>query len=165
MARWGGGRFGRDLRRALAKMSWTKSVPAFSNCSLDANCGNGDPADGDPWGQINGFLLWETETIEDRPDRWAMTVFLTADCFDDACTVDLTPRHCRAFKPKAGEVFTWTNTDPAGGRAVQSGQVKADRWGLVTLRGLKVRKGAVDAKRRVAKCQNLIRITRGRRGR
>jgi len=140
VARWGG-HVSREITNGLRKMSWTKSVPAFTNCSLDANPGNGDPADGDPWGQINGYLFWEFETIVDEKDRWEMTVYLTADCPDKACTVDLTPRHCRKFKTKAGQKFTWANTSVAEKKTLGSGTVQADKWGLVTLKDLAVTKG------------------------
>jgi hypothetical protein len=33
-----------------------QSLPAFTNCSLDQDPGNGDPSDGDPEGQINAYL-------------------------------------------------------------------------------------------------------------
>ena len=52
---------------------------------------------------------------------------------EDACTVDVTPRHCRKFKPKAGRKFKWTNTPLSGQAKADSGTVIADRWGLVTL--------------------------------
>jgi hypothetical protein len=115
-------------------------VPAFSNCSLDNNPGNGDPADGDYYGQINGYLAWENDVV-DEPDRWEMTVLLSANCPWDHCTVDLTPRHCRRFRPKPGQQFAWTNTSLADGRQLQSGTVTADQWGLVTIGDLIVSKG------------------------
>ncbi len=141
VAHWGGGVISREIVVGLRSMSWTRSVPAFSNCSLDSRPGNGDPADGDPWGQINGFLFWEFKTIQDEKDNWAMTVYLTGDCPDQACTVDVTPRHLKKFKPKAGEKFTWTNTSVAEKRKVRSGNVTADKWGLVTLPKVQVTKG------------------------
>jgi len=141
VAHWGGGVISRTITSGLRKMAWTRSIPAFSNCSLDANPGNGDPADGDPWGQINGYLFWEFDTIVDQPDRWEITVYLTADCFEDQCTVDVTPRHLKAFKLKPGQTCRWSNTPAGAERPAASGQVAADRWGLVTLRGLVVTKG------------------------
>ena len=33
-----------------------QSLPAFTNCSLDQRPGSGDPADGDPTGQLNAYL-------------------------------------------------------------------------------------------------------------
>ena len=141
VAHWGGGVISREVVSGLRNMSWTKSVPAFSNCSLDSHPGNGDPADGDPWGQINGFLFWEFESIADEKDQWAMTVYLTADCFDDACTVDLTPRHLKKFRPAPGEKFKWTSTNLKTNKVMESGDLAADQWGLVTLKQITVTKG------------------------
>ena len=140
VAHWGGGALSRQVTAALAAMSWTKSVPAFSHCSLDGNPGNGDPADGDPWGQINGYLFWEPADVVDEAERWEMTIFVAKDCGDDACTVDVTPRHCRAFRPKPDDRFKWTNTSLADGKAIQTGELTADKWGLVTPQKLIVTK-------------------------
>ena len=131
----------RELGEALERMRWDTTLPAFSHCSLDDNPGNGDPADGDYYGCINGWLLWSDQDQADERGRWQMTVWLIASCPEGACTVDLTPRHCRNFTPRKGEAFKWTNTALADGKVVQSGTVKADEWGLVTLRGLQVTKG------------------------
>ena len=131
----------RELSLAFGKMRWDVSIPAFSNCSLDNNPGNGDAADGDYYGCINGWLLWDDKDQVDRPDRWEMTVWVISSCPDDACTVDITPRHCKAFKPKKGEKFKWTNTSLKEKQRVRAGQVTADRWGLVTIKAVKVGKG------------------------
>ena len=77
----------------------------------------------------------------DEPDRWEMTVFLLDAAPEDTCTVDLTPRHCRKFKPAPGRKFTWTNTFLSGGRQPARGTVQADKHGLVTLRQITVTKG------------------------
>jgi hypothetical protein len=124
----------------LATVSTRTSLPAFSNCSLDNNPGSGDPADGDPYGQINGWLLWQTDDVTDDPDCWEMTVYLAGDCPANQCTVDITPRHLKQFKPEPGERYRWQNSSPATGDLVESGAVEVDRWGLVTLEGLTVSK-------------------------
>jgi len=115
------------------------TLAAFSNCSLDSNPGIGMD-DGDPKGQINGYLRFDPATAVDEPDRWEMTVWLAGPdkqgrygAPTDACTVDITPRRCRTFKPQPGDRFAWTNTDLAAGRHVQSGAATADQWKLVTL--------------------------------
>jgi len=131
VAFWGRART--EAAAQLADVTTATSLPAFSNCSLDNNPGNGDPADGDPYGQVNGWLLWRTDDVSDEPERWAMTMYLAADCPADSCTVDITPRHLKRFKPKAGDTFRWTNTSLAAGNPTDSGDVVADRWGLVTL--------------------------------
>jgi len=121
------------------QMTWDGPVPAFSHCSLDNNPGSGDPASGDYYGQINGWLLWEDEGYVDEPGRFELTVFLDESCPRERCTVDLTPRHCGKFKPRTGQKYNWTNTTPDGRRA-GSGTVTADQWGLVTIEKLTVTK-------------------------
>jgi hypothetical protein len=118
-------------------MSWDGTIPAFSNCSLDNNPGNGDPADGDYYGQINGWLIWDDQQWVDNPDCWEMTVYLHPSCPRDRCTVDLTPRHCRLFRPRPSQRFSWTNTI-VDGRRSGNGEVTADRWGLVTIENLTI---------------------------
>jgi hypothetical protein len=140
VASWGGPDISSAVRGQLANLRWDKSVPAFSRCSLDNSPGNGDPDDGEPFGVINGYLLWLYDDIVDEPDRWEMTVYLVAQCPDERCTVDLTPRHCRQFKPKAGEQFTWTNSPLGKDAEAKAGEISADKWGLLTLQNLEVTK-------------------------
>jgi hypothetical protein len=128
-----------EVARMFGVINWAASIPAFSNCSLDNNPGNGDPADGDSCGQMNGYLIWDnTRDHVDEKDAWQMIVWVVGTSPEDRCTVDVTPRRRRQFKPRRGERFKWTNTDLASGRIVQSGTVTADKWGLVTVRGVMV---------------------------
>jgi hypothetical protein len=55
--------------------------------------------------------------------------------------VDVTPRHCRAFKPKPGQKLKWTNISVRDGKEVQSGDAAADPSGLATLPKVVVGKG------------------------
>ncbi len=130
-----------ELSKLIRSMQWDKSIPAFSNCSLDNNPGCGDAAHGDYYGQINGYIFWEYETIVDEKDRWEITAFLTDASPEESCTVDITPRHCKKFKPAPGRKFKWTNTRLADGKRVATGGVEADKWGLVTIRQLAVTRG------------------------
>ena len=130
-----------EVAKKFATMAWDGSIPAFSHCSLDDNPGSGDPADGDFCGQINGYLIWEDGDRVDAEDRWEMTIRVVNTCPEETCTVDITPRHCRQFKPRRGQKFTWTNTSLADNKVVGSGSETADRWGLVTLKGVKIGKG------------------------
>jgi len=132
-----------ELAALINSRRWVKTVPAFSRCSLDDNPGNGDPTDGDTCGQINGFLLWDDADSVDRPGRWEMTIRLANSCPEPDCTVNVTPRHCRKFKPKPGQAFTWTASASGGGEPRQQGRINADRWGLVTPEGVKVDKAGV----------------------
>jgi pimeloyl-ACP methyl ester carboxylesterase len=110
-----------------------QSLPAFTNCSLDNNPGTGDPGNGDAAGQINGYLYWETDTIIDRPERWEITAGLIEGAPRDSATVDITPRRRQQFRARPGDHLTWTNTSLHSNKAIQSGQVVADQWGLITL--------------------------------
>lgn len=134
-----------------------QSLPAFTNCSLDDDPGTGtrlenpkqltvddvtqtDHYDGDSVGQMNLYLYWETESIVDTPDRWEVTVALVPKAPKEDCTVDVTPRRLQRLRPSPGEKFNWSNM--LEGKKIQAGQTTADRWGLITLRGLMVtRKG------------------------
>jgi len=130
-----------EFRAGRLKILRDQSKPAFGHCSIDDNPGCGDIRSGDPKGLLNGYLLWETESIVDEPDRWEMTVYLHKTAPLGSCTVDLTPRHCRKFRPAAGASLTWTNKPASGSKAIQSGAAKADARGLVTIRSVKVTKG------------------------
>jgi hypothetical protein len=126
-----------------------QSLPAFTNCSLDDDTGTGtklktpreitvgnetrkDFYDGDSVGQINLYLYWDTETIVDTPARWEMTISLTEKAPEGKCTVDITPRRLQQFKSPPMQKFRWS--DSSGEGEVQSGEVTADKWGLLTLK-------------------------------
>ncbi len=154
-ARWGSCWAGAPPAAAMAgAIKLHQSLPAFGHCSLDDNPGDGafDPgaagSDGDPTGNINGYLFWDTATIVDEPDRWEMTVYLyDGDRYGrgkvpaDSCTADLTPRRCQRFKARPGEKFKWTNTSLADNKQVRTGTAAADQWGLVTLEKIVITKG------------------------
>ncbi len=119
-----------------------QSLPAFTACSLDDNPGNGDPADGDPQGQANLYLAWDTTDIIDRPDRWEMTVYLIDKALKPECTVNITPRRLQRFKPKPGTRLFWSNISLENNEAVQAKRsTVVDELGLITLEGVRVQKG------------------------
>jgi hypothetical protein len=143
-----------------------RSLPAFTGCSLDDDFGTAtrrkeavpvkmpwgqimkDVYDGDHRGHLNGYLRWKTDDIVDEPAKWAMTVCLTkpdrhgrGGAPKPECTVNVTPRRLRAFRVEAGRTFKWTNTSVADKAVVQSGTAAADRWGLVTMKKVKVTQG------------------------
>lgn len=133
-ASWGGEHFRREVREVY-NSPLDKTLPAFSNCSLDNNPGNGDVDDGDPWGCMNGWIAWDYADVVDEKDRWAATVFVASDCPDAVCTVDITPRHCSTFKAIAGQKFKWVNLNlKENNKEIESGEIIADPWGLVTLK-------------------------------
>jgi len=118
-----------------------QSQPAFTGCSLDGKPGRGDPQDGDPAGQCNLYLFWDTPNVVDRADAWEMTVGLVDKAPADSCTVDITPRRVQRFKPEPGTEVRWTNTSLRDKQAVQSGRAVVDQLGLITVPKVCVDKG------------------------
>jgi len=138
---WGQG--GHDERSIMPKngqerlmpidISVDSSLPAFTQCSLDDNPGNGDPDDGDPSGQVNQWLYWETKDILDNENRWEMTVGLMENAPKERCLVDITPRRVQNFKIRPGETILWKNQTLSKG-LIHKGELMADEFGLVTLK-------------------------------
>ncbi len=133
------------LKQGLIEFRRDQSVPAFGNCSLDDNLGNGELGTGIAFGQANGYLLWESKTIVDEPGLYEITILLFAGDSHgrgraplDECTVDLTPRKCQKFKPPKGSSCHWANTAVSDGKIIQSGTIRVDQFGLATLRALRV---------------------------
>jgi hypothetical protein len=137
-----------------------QSLPAFTNCSLDDDPGaavklgkpievakgkekHKDPYDGDHAGQVNLYLYWETDDIVDTAEKWEITVGLTENAPKDRCTVDITPRRLQNFDPRPKTPYKWSNSaDGNPGAPGQEGKTVADKWGLVTIRGIKIGKKA-----------------------
>jgi pimeloyl-ACP methyl ester carboxylesterase len=128
-----------------------RTLPAFTKCSLDDDPGGGDPKDGDPEGQSNLHLTWETGegTVTDQPEAWGMILRLGRKAPRDECTVDVTPRRCRAFRPRPGTRMRWSAT--VDGKEIQKGEAAADAWGLVTAQGVKVGKRGTSLRIEVAR--------------
>lgn len=137
------------------KIRLHQSLPAFGRCSLDGMPGDGEMTGGggvgqdcDVVGDLNGYLLWDTQDIVDEPGKWEMTVYLyggdarynkTDAAPADACSVDLTPRRCQKFTASPGEKFNWSNTSLKDNQTV-AGTAAADKNGLVTIEKLTVTK-------------------------
>lgn len=119
-----------------------RTLPAFTKCSLDDHPGDGSPETGAREGQSNLYLVWDAapERVVDEVGKWAMTIRLNRKAPKDEATVDVTPRRCFQFRVPAGTKVTWRNAG-ADGADVQTGDVAADPWGLVTVPGVKVTKG------------------------
>jgi len=120
------------------------SVPAFGNCSLDDNIGDGNLRCGKPFGQINGYLVWESSTIADEPELYEIAVYLWSGDNNeaplDSCTVDFTPRNCQKFNSEAGQRISWSNVKLTDGKQIQDGRVTADQYGLATIKDLVITK-------------------------
>ncbi|MEA3367495.1 MAG: hypothetical protein U9R68_05210, partial [Planctomycetota bacterium] len=154
------------MRDMVPQIRLHQSLPAFSNCSLDTSPLTDQPKGSyrpgrydqdfqkhaDKEGGINLYQRWDTADMVDETDAWAVTVWLAGPDTDarygspaGSATMDVTPRRCRRFTARPGDAFRWTNTAIADGNAVQSGTATAGRWGLVTVKDVRVTK----AKRRI----------------
>ncbi len=136
-------------------MRTDRSMPAFSNCSLDNDPGTAtrlqepkpftaphgqkyqDTFDGDSEGQINAFLRWEV--LMDTPERYEIQLTLSSDAPENRCTVDMTPRRLQKFLIQANQTICWQNRDKSG-KVIQEGAGTPDKFNLLTLERLVVTK-------------------------
>jgi predicted esterase len=116
------------------------SFPAFSNCSINDNPGNGAAGNGAATGTINGHLDWN-DNIVDVPNRWEITLRLKnilnpgLDLAPDSATTDVTLRRLQAFEVPRGSMIMWENR--RNNIPVQQGSFAYDS-GLVTIPGVRV---------------------------
>ncbi len=109
-----------------------QSLPAFTNCSLDTPLGD-TPEEAPDKGQINYYLLWDTDTIVDQPERWEMTIYLLDKAPKDSCTVDITPRRLQHFVVEKEHKYYWRNINMKTKVVIQEGTITPDKYGLLTI--------------------------------
>lgn len=98
-------------------------------------------AAGRNWGTQGGYHNWDPDTIEDLPDRWSVSLWLTAaspyasDVPPFSSSVaDVSLRRVQSFRPAPGETVTWRFRDAGPSAALlQSGTVAVGPDGLVTV--------------------------------
>jgi hypothetical protein len=119
------------------------SYPAFTNCSINNNPGNGTPSNGDQIGSINGHLDWNDDIIDSRK-TWEITfklknlsTTLGADNAPDSATTDITLRRLQSFAPQKDSLISWQNRH--GSIVVQDASFIYD-GGLVTIPSVRVYK-------------------------
>jgi predicted esterase len=121
------------------------SYPAFSNCSINNNPGDGNRYDGDSVGTINGYLDWDDDIV-DSINRWECTIRIKdlqtvygTLVAPDSAVVDITPRRLQHFSSRAGSTIQWKNI--INDNVVQEGEIfQTER--LITLSSLKVFKSS-----------------------
>jgi hypothetical protein len=135
--------------RQLYRWRLDRSFAAFSNASADGVLGNGDPAIGDSVGTVAGYLEGDTTCVEDAA-QWSATLSTRAlstrwQTFPapESVTVDVTPRRLQQFHPLPDKPLDWTNICICDGSLIQSGTVRAEHDGRVTIPGVKVLRGGV----------------------
>jgi len=110
-----------------------QAYPAFSNCTIDDDPGEGGREEGDPVGTINGYLRWDPTSILDTADRFTIELALQEDAPTHTCTADVTLRRRQAFLPSTGTSFHYAVRDITSGSFLGSGVGTIDAWGLLTM--------------------------------
>jgi hypothetical protein len=135
-----------------------KSYPAFSNCSINPNPGNGTPSNGAPYGAINGYLDWE-DAITDEDCNYSINVFvknlyvngvLAPDQYS-TCKTDVSFRRLQNFQPSEGSTITWKNFNSSNS-VIQSGSF-VYKGGLITIKSLTVNKSGNRIELLISNCQ------------
>ncbi len=126
--------------RYLYRFRTDLSFPALSNCSVDNNPGDGNPAVGDSVGCINGWVEWDT-TATDRNVEWGMRLWTRSLPLEagwvngpESLKVDVTPRRLQQFKIIAGSQVRCTIVRNVDGAVVRDEVVTADGGNLITVR-------------------------------
>lgn len=139
------------------RFATNKGYPAFSNCSIDHNPGDGNPSNGEPYGAINGYLDWKDST--DKDCKFWVRVFIKDFYVGGVlhpqqyttCTADLTLRRFNKFKPVAGMTLKWSNTD-VNGVKIQKGTISNYDGKLITLPNLIINKTGNLIKIKIQNC-------------
>jgi pimeloyl-ACP methyl ester carboxylesterase len=125
-----------------------RSFPAFSNCSLDSDPGDGRATSGDSVGTINGYLEWDTTTVVDHAYVWGTTLTLRSLSTrwatlpaPDSVLVDVTPRRLQSFKILPMRPVSYSLSYGSNGSVFRTGEALADANGVVTIPGVTVYRG------------------------
>lgn len=118
----------------IYKIRKNESYPAFSNSSLNDDPGNGDAEDGTITGIMGGGFDWEI--LADTDKKWSAKISHIADDKQEAAA-DITPRNLQKFKVSNKDEYSYANTDSSG-NIIQSGTIKADENGLLTISQVKI---------------------------
>ncbi|MBX7141521.1 MAG: hypothetical protein K1X63_10630 [Chitinophagales bacterium] len=132
-----------EIKFELTRFTTVRSYPAFSNCSINQDPGNGSKTSGDPYGAINGYLDWMDASISDLKCSYSINCFIRDMYVNgvlqpqyDSCTTDVTFRRLQKFKPNIGSTITWT-VQKSNGNIAASGTYIYD-GGPITLTGIPI---------------------------
>lgn len=139
------------------------SYPAFSNCSINQDPGNGNKKDGADYGTYNGYLDFVDDNIADKSCSYLIHVFIkdfyvggVLDALQySTCTTDVTFRRLQNFQPAIGSTIKWKNFDDVTNLLVQSGSFTYN-GGLITLTGLTVTKTGNRFKLKIKDCTSKL---------
>jgi pimeloyl-ACP methyl ester carboxylesterase len=132
----------------LPTFSRNQSFPAIADLTANSDPGTlnqavrpdqrpplDSPGAGDLVGSINGMVTWEK--IADTANRYEITLRLALSAKAESATATITPRRMKNFKPAPNARLHYRVT--GAGKPVL-GEVSADGWGHVTVRGVPITK-------------------------
>ncbi len=134
----------------LYKYRADRSYPAFSNCSVNSNFGNGDALTADPIGNINGAMDWDETALDETEVHWGTTLraraLVTADGTlgaPESLVVDVTPRRLQRFIIAEHVSYRYEVRRVDDGALTQSGFATPDPDAVLTLPQIKVYRSGV----------------------
>lgn len=151
-----------ETRPDFYRFATNVSYPAFSNCSINQNPGNGIPTNGKPHGAINGYLDWHDD-IADNQCNYTIHLFVkdfyVGGVLDPAqystCQTDITFRRLQKFQPANGAIIKWTNYDEVTNEKLQNGSFTYN-GGLISIPDLTVNKTGTYVKLSIKNCGQRI---------
>ncbi|MCS6991092.1 MAG: hypothetical protein NZL95_04450 [Chitinophagales bacterium] len=136
--------FDSEITPPFSKFRANISYPAVSNCDINQNPGDGNPANGDPYGAFSAYVTFDSVT--DNPCKWTCkfnlvnyTVGGVAQGNYTACYADITLRRTQHFKPTGGATIKWANYDKDNVK-IQSGSFTYSAGANITIGGVKIKK-------------------------
>ncbi len=132
---WGQDGHGQYYRQNPQVFELDRSLPAFSNCSLDDFLGD-TPSNPDPEGDLNRYMRWDDASLVDTTTEWGVDIRLEAGAPSGGATVDVTPRNLQQMSVVGNASHAWELRQ--GGSLLDSGIVFADGDGIVTVSGIAV---------------------------
>jgi hypothetical protein len=143
----GNSRFWTDANFDLLRFKRNVSYPAFSNCSLNEDYGDGSKNSGATYGTVNGALDWSDE-IDDTETTWSAHCFIRnlkalynqEVIYPDSATVDISPKRLQHFNPPAVSIIRWNVIYRQD--TIQSGS-QVYTGGVITIRNIKVFKDTI----------------------
>lgn len=144
------------------RFATNKSYPAFQNCSINQDPGNGNATNGDPYGAINGYLDWRDDNIKDKSCKYWITLnvkdFYVGGVLDpeqySTCTADVTIRRAQNFLPPIGSLIKWKVFDVDNVKIQHSSFTY--NGGLITIPGIIINKTGCQIKMNIQDCVSKI---------
>ena len=65
-----------EIKIDFSRFGAHQSYPAFSNCTINQDPGNGNRNSGDPFGAINGYLDWDDSSVIDQHCHYIVRCFI-----------------------------------------------------------------------------------------